>query len=172
MRFNALFKYCPVCGSAEFQLRNEKSMQCSDCGFVMFVNPSAAVAAFIINNKQELLVCVRANDPEKGKFDLPGGFVDDNETAEQAIQREISEELGMKVDAGKFLFSVPNNYLYSGWTLPTLDIFFLYEVNDDFIPVPADDVKECIFIPFDQVSIEDFGFQSMRKALGMFLLNR
>jgi hypothetical protein len=48
----------------------------------------------------------------------------------------------------------------------------LFEVNDDFIPVPADDVKECFFIPFDQVSIENFGFQSMRKALGMFLLNQ
>lgn len=144
-------------------------MRCDECGFVMYVNPSAAVAAFIVNHKGELLVCTRANDPEKGKYDLPGGFVDENETAEQAVRREIQEELGMKVDAGKYLFSIPNDYLYSGWTIPTLDIFFLFEVNDNFIPVPADDVKECAFMAFDQINVEKFGFRSMRKALGMFM---
>lgn len=169
MRFNALFRYCPVCGSAQFIPQKVKAMCCKVCGFVMYVNPSAAVAAFIVNQKGELLVCTRANDPEKGKYDLPGGFVDESESAEQAVQREIMEELGMKVDAGKYLFSVPNDYLYSGWTIPTLDIFFLFEVNDDFIPVPADDVKECAFMAFDQIDVEKFGFKSMRKALGMFM---
>lgn len=171
MRFDVLFRYCPVCGSSEFKSNNIKSMRCRGCGFVMYVNPSAAVAAFIVNHKKELLVCTRANDPEKGKFDLPGGFVDENETAENAIEREILEELGMKVDEGKYLFSIPNDYLYSGWMLPTLDLFFLYEVKEDFVPIPADDVKDCSFVSLDKIDIEKFGFKSMRQALRMFLQN-
>jgi mutator protein MutT len=172
MKFDALFRYCPVCGSQEFKPGNIKSMRCSQCGFVMYVNPSAAVAALILNKRDELLVCIRANDPEKGKWDLPGGFVDEHETAEQAIQRELAEELGMKVDAGKYLFTIPNEYLYSGWTLPTLDIFFLFQVEDDFVPVPADDVKDCYYVPLNQIDIEKFGFISIRKALRKFLLKR
>jgi len=133
----------------------------------MYVNPSAAVGAFIVNNKGEVLICVRANEPSKGKWDLPGGFIDDDETAEQAIEREIKEELGMNVVAGSYLFSEPNDYEYSGWNLPTLDIFFLFEV-DGVNPVPADDVADCYFVPLDQVEINRFGFLSMQRAVTRF----
>lgn len=170
MKFDTLFSYCPVCGSANFKSEKVKCMHCSECGFVMYVNPSAAVAAFIVNKQGELLICIRGNDPEKGTYDLPGGFVDDNESAEQAIKRELQEELGMIVDEGKYLFSIPNDYLFSGWTLPTLDIFFLFEAAEDFIPVAADDVVNCFFMPLDKISIEKFGFKSMRQAVASFLL--
>ena len=171
MKFNTLFGYCPVCGSNEFRPNNVKSMRCFRCGFVMYVNPSAAVAAFILNKKEELLICVRAKDPAKGTWDLPGGFVDDDESAEQAVQREIEEELGTKVVAGKYLFSLPNEYLYSGWTLPTLDMFYFYEVDDDFHPVPADDVQECFFMPLKQIDRERFGLKSIKNAVDLFLSN-
>lgn len=146
-------------------------MHCNACRFEMYVNPSAAVAAFIVNQQGELLICIRGNEPEKGMYDLPGGFVDNDETAEQAIQRELEEELGMKVDTSKYLFSIPNDYLYSGWTVPTLDIFFLIEAAHDFTPIAADDVLECFFMPLDQISVEKFGFKSTRHAMDLFLLN-
>lgn len=164
MRFNQLFRFCPVCGTEDFVMNNVKSKRCIHCDFVMYINPSAAVAAFIVNQKGELLVCERANEPAKGMWDLPGGFVDDCETAEQAIVREIQEELGMKVDNGIFQFSEPNDYKYSGWTLPTLDIFFLIKVGD-VNPVPADDVAACFFVPLNQIDINRFGFLSMQRAV-------
>ncbi|GAB1416069.1 NUDIX domain-containing protein [Paludibacter sp.] len=133
----------------------------------MYVNPSSAVAAFILNEKDELLVCVRAHEPSKGMWDLPGGFIDDLETAETAITREIKEELGIEVAEGAFVFSEPNQYTYSGWTLPTLDIFFLFRVKD-VVPMPADDVADCFFVPVDQIDINNFGFISMRKAIVKF----
>ena len=77
MIFNQLFKYCPVCGSNAFYQQNVKSMRCKQCHFSMYVNPSAAVAAFIMNERDELLVTIRAKEPAKGSCDLPGGFVDD-----------------------------------------------------------------------------------------------
>jgi NAD+ diphosphatase len=164
MKFNQLFRFCPVCGAADFVMNNVKSKRCNHCDFVMYVNPSAAVAAFIVNSKGELLVCERANEPAKGMWDLPGGFIDDCETAEQAIAREIQEELGMKVDAGTLLFTEPNDYTYSGWTLPTLDIFFLFRVGE-VKPVPADDVADCYFVPLNQIDVARFGFLSMQRAV-------
>jgi NADH pyrophosphatase NudC (nudix superfamily) len=98
MHFSTLFTFCPVCGSNQFTQNNIKSKHCEACGFVFYVNASAAVAAFILNEAGELLVCTRAKEPAKGTWDLAGGFVDENETAEQAICREIKEELNADVD--------------------------------------------------------------------------
>lgn len=164
MHFSTLFKYCPICGSTQFVENNIKSRRCLDCDFVMYVNPSAAVAAFIINEKKEVLVAVRGNEPAKGTWDMPGGFIDDSETAEIAIRREIYEELGLDLDNGHFIFSEPNQYTFSGWTLPTLDIFFLFEVNN-VNPKPADDVADCYFVPLDELKEEKFGFVSMKRAV-------
>ena len=167
MHFDKLFRFCPVCGSNHFIQNNIKSKRCEKCGFIMYVNPSAAVAAFILNEKNELLVCERGNEPAKGMWDLPGGFIDDFETAEIAITREIKEELGIEVANGEFIFSEPNQYTYSGWTLPTLDIFFLFRVKD-VVPKPADDVADCFFLPINKIEIDNFGFISMRKAITKF----
>ena len=51
-----LFKFCPVCGSPHFEIHNEKSKKCADCGFVYYFNSSAATVAFILNGKGELSV--------------------------------------------------------------------------------------------------------------------
>ncbi len=130
MHFSLLFQYCPRCGSHSFIQNNEKSKRCESCGFVLYVNASTAVAAFIVNEKGEMLVCKRAKEPAKGALDLPGGFVDDNETAEEAVVREIHEELNANVTGLKYLFSLPNKYEYSGWTIPTLDMFFICKLDN------------------------------------------
>ena len=164
MHFSQLFNHCPVCGSSRFVKNNVKSKCCGNCGFIMYINPSAAVAAFIINEQKEILVAVRGNEPAKGTWDMPGGFVDDFETAESAIRREVKEELGLELDDGRFIFSEPNQYMYSGWTIPTLDIFCLFEVKN-VSPKPADDVSDCYFVPLEELDEEKFGFISMRNAV-------
>ena len=83
------FKYCPVCGSSHFAASSTKSKKCNNCGFEYFMNPSAAVVAFITNDKGELLVERRKMEPAKGTLDLPGGFSDILETAEESIVREV-----------------------------------------------------------------------------------
>ena len=168
MHFSNLFKFCPVCGSENFEPNNIKSKKCKDCGFVYYVNPSAAVAAFILNSDNELLVCRRAKEPHKGTLDLAGGFVDANETAEQAIEREIKEELNAQLTQTKYLFSLPNDYEYSKLNVPTLDMFFICELADYKNITAADDVAECFFIPIDKIKISDFGLKSIKTAVEMF----
>ncbi len=129
------------------------------------MNPSAAVAGFIFNTKGELLVCRRANDPAMGTLDLPGGFVDNDETAEQAIIRELTEETGLVLSNVKYLFSLPNDYLYSDLNIPTLDMFFECHVSDHEQLTANDDVSECFFLPLSEINPEDFGLASIRKAM-------
>ena len=91
------FKFCPVCGSQHFEINNFKSKKCKDCGFTYYLNPSSATVAFILNEKEELLVVRRKNEPAKGTLDLPGGFVDMDETGEEGVAREVKEETGLEV---------------------------------------------------------------------------
>ena len=123
------FKFCPVCGSANWAEHNFKSKACGDCGFVYYANPSTATAAFILNSRNEMLVARRAKEPAKGTLDLPGGFADMHERAEDGVAREVFEETGLTVIRSRYLFSLPNNYLYAGLDIPTLDLFFLCEVK-------------------------------------------
>ena len=97
------FEYCPLCGSHHFTVNGEKSRKCENCGFEFFMNPAAATVAFILNSKGELLVEKRKREPAKGMYDLPGGFADMRETAEQGVRREVLEETGLTVNHVQYM---------------------------------------------------------------------
>lgn len=144
-------------------------MRCKNCSFVLYINASAAVAAFIVNEEGHLLVCRRGKEPKKGTLDLPGGFVDDNESAEQALHREIQEELQAKITEASYMFSLPNQYEYSGLTIPTLDMFFSCTLEDTNHLQPSDDVEDCFFVAQSELNPELFGLKSIKKAVALFL---
>ena len=163
------FQYCPVCGAKAFEGVNEKAKKCEACGFTYYFNPSSAVACFIKNAKGELMVARRANEPAKGTCDLPGGFVDMFESAEEAARREVKEETGLSISSCRYLFSIPNLYMYSGFQVHTLDLFFECLV-DDFGEVHAeDDVAEIIFLRPEEIKPEKFGLQSISKGVSRYL---
>lgn len=167
--------YCPRCGSSRFVANGQKSRRCEDCQFEWFENAAAANVAFIINGEGQLLVARRRNNPAKGTLDLPGGFCDAGETAEQAVCREVLEETNLVVSEARYLFSLPNVYHFSGIDIPTLDMFFACKV-DDFSPLQArDDAESCFFVPIEKLQTELFGLNSIRQGLERYLkeyLNR
>lgn len=164
------FRYCPKCGSIDFKINNEKSKRCGNCSFVYYFNSCAATVAFILNEANELLVCRRAKNPAKDTLDLPGGFIDMNETAEEGIAREIKEETTLDVIQANYLFSLPNIYTYSGFDVHTLDMFFSCRVDSDGVLHASDDVAEAFFLPLDKINPQDFGLLSIRKGVKRFLL--
>ena len=112
------FKYCPKCGSAAFEIHNEKSKQCTDCGFVYYFNPSSATVALILNEKDELLVCRRAKEPAKGTLDLPGGF---SKPGSRRGDRTKSEKGNLPVFPSEhlYLFRVSCTYARHVFPLPS-----------------------------------------------------
>ncbi len=164
-----LFVYCPKCGSPHFVENNEKSKRCADCNFVYYFNSSAATVAFILNDKKELLVCKRGKEPQKGTFDLPGGFIDMYETGEDGVAREVFEETGLRVTEAKFLFSLPNTYPFSGFLVHTLDQFFLCKVAEIKELEANDDVAESLWMPLAELNPDHFGLDSVREGIKRFL---
>lgn len=60
------------------------------------VTPLLTVDCVVLNPRGEVLLIERKNEPFKGQFALPGGFVDVGETVEDACRRELMEETGKK----------------------------------------------------------------------------
>lgn len=160
-----LFRFCPVCGSGRFIENNKQSKHCENCGFIDYINPKAAVVAVITNSDGDILVCRRAKNPAKDTLDLPGGFTDLAETAEEAVIREVKEETGLTVTTVRYLFSLPNIYHYSGLDVHTMDLFFECEVPETKKILAQDDVSEAKFIPRNKIDPEKFGLASIRKGI-------
>ncbi|WP_455637682.1 NUDIX domain-containing protein [Parabacteroides sp.] len=162
------FVYCPVCGAKTFIERNEKAKQCTTCGFVYYFNPSSAVACFIRNAAGEVLLVRRAKDPAKGTLDLPGGFVDMHESAEEAACREVKEETGLDITECRYLFSIPNLYMYSGFEVHTVDMFFECHTDNFENTHAEDDAAEIIILKKEELNPDDFGLLSIKKAIGIY----
>ncbi len=141
-----VFKYCPKCGSKHFIFEGHRSFLCNYCGFHYFINSSAAVAGLIENDKGDLLLTVRAFDPNKGMLDLPGGFVDPMESAEDALKREIKEELNLEITQMKYLTSFPNEYIFSDFSVYTTDSAFICKVKGWENMHVQDDISDVVFV--------------------------
>ncbi len=158
-------KYCPFCGSPKFIFDGSKKFRCEDCGHLHYINAAAAVAVLIYNEKGELLLARRALDPSKGMLDLPGGFVDPLETVEEAVRREVREELNVGLNELRYLCSYPNEYLFDGMIIYTADMFFTATVRDFSNLRPADDVAAVEFYAPGAIPLEEVAFASIRKVL-------
>jgi 8-oxo-dGTP diphosphatase len=93
---NKNIHYCVQCGSKLILRERFGGLRpnCPNCDWVYFPDPKVAVAALIHRNNQVLLVR-RINDPQRGFWTLPAGFIDAGEDPVKAIERECFEETGL-----------------------------------------------------------------------------
>ena len=163
-----VLKYCPKCGSPQFEVSGDRSLKCKSCGFHLFINSSAAVAALVTDGNGKLMLVTRGVEPDYGKLDLPGGFIDPGESAENAVKRELFEELGMNVESLEYLGSASNEYVFSGYSVFTIDLAF--EVVPENITglKPMDDILDYNFYAEEEIDYEDIPAPSIRKFVQDF----
>jgi len=161
-----VFRYCPKCGAASLRFTGGKLLRCDACGFELYLNAAAAVAGLILDGQGRLLVTVRGKEPGRGMWDLPGGFVDPGETAEQSLRREVREEVGLEVAAMRYLGSYPNTYEYMGVRYPTLDMGFLCRAERASQASPREgDIAEVLFVPPQEIDLGRFAFRSLARLV-------
>lgn len=167
------FKRCPSCSSENFEFPNNVRFLCHDCNFTYYHNIAAAVAV-VFTFEDKILFTVRNVDPDKGKWDLPGGFIDPGENAEAAACREIKEELGIAIFPKdlKYITTSPNNYLYKNVPYRTMDIFYECKLQTDVISIQAEDeIQDLIWVKRSEIDITNIGFVSIRKVITEQYLN-
>ena len=168
MELAATYHYCPACGSPRKSFIPLRPYRCSECGHSTFFGPVSAVGAVVCNSLGHVLLLRRANDPGKGMLGMPGGFVDPGENAEEALRREVLEEVGLHVTKLRYLTSRPNSYLYRGVALPVLDFFYVAEVEDGEISNSDGEITSWIWTDLSDEVIDQLAFESNRQALRFF----
>ncbi len=161
----AVFRHCPSCGHTGLEPHAGYGFVCPRCSFLFFLNVAAAVAVLLQDDQGRVLLVRRARDPRRGTLDAPGGFADWGETAEEALRREVREELNLELDDLAYHCSVPNLYEYRGLNYRTLDVYFTARARDWSRLAPADDVDGFTFVHPAEVAPEAIGFESVRRAI-------
>ncbi|MGB5445358.1 MAG: NUDIX domain-containing protein [Psychromonas sp.] len=156
--------YCPVCGKKSLLAISSIHFCCEQCQFTFYQNTAAAVMVAICY-QDELLVAIRASDPGKGMWDLPGGFVDPNESLEQAVVRELEEELSLHITDAKYVSSNSNTYCYKEVEYKTCDAFFVVEVQQKPALNAQDDVASVAWVKLSDLDLDRFAFESTKKAI-------
>lgn len=168
-----ILKYCPSCGKESLNWDGEKKWSCPECNFTLYNNVAGAVAV-VIRFENEIYLTKRNRDPKKGKLDLPGGFVDPRESAEETCKRELFEELQLEVDISnlKYLTSLPNVYQYKQIDYNTIDLFYEYKVSEKFkVQLDISEISDAVWIPLDELNSEDIAFDSQKKFFESYLQN-
>ena len=155
-----MFKYCPKCGSKLklSRIEEEKRLACSECQWVYYENPLPSSAALVRNKKGEVLLVKRGHEPGMGKWALPSGFIEIDETPEKACLRELREETGLK---GKIVRLVG---VYSQKSLLYRNVLIIgYEVEARGNLSPGSDSLEAEFFPLG--NLPDIPFSSHKKII-------
>lgn len=91
------FKNCSVCGTLlnSLIIEERERLACPECGWILYENPLPSSAAFVKNSAGEILLVKRGVEPGYGKWALPSGFIEIEETPEDACLRELKEETSL-----------------------------------------------------------------------------
>ncbi len=158
------FKFCPKC-AASFEIRELEGLErliCSDCGFVFYQSPKPTASAALVDGDKILLV-KRAIQPQKGFWDFPGGFLEEDEHPEQALKREIREELGLGIEIIELLGIYMDQYGYGKQGGRTLNIYYLAKIAKGE-PKPASDIDQWGWFGADDIP-SNMAFANNNEAL-------
>jgi NADH pyrophosphatase NudC (nudix superfamily) len=161
--------YCPKCGEKSLRQLSPKKFVCERCQFTVYNNVVAAVAAIIELNDDKIIMTRRGKEPGKGKLDLPGGFVDADETLEQSLQREVKEELSLQIRNLFYLGSFPNKYPYKGIDYSTIDSVFVCKPDAINIKREEGEIEGWDLFDPEMLNLNDVAFESIRKSLERYL---
>ena len=153
-------KFCPRCGTA---IRLEERFGkvrpvCPHCEYVHFEDPKVAAAVLIEQDGRVLLVR-RVNEPYRGLWTLPAGFIDAGEDPARAAERECLEETGLSVRVKRVLDVIPGKEHEHG---ADFVIAYLAEVISGTL-APDDDADAADWFPRD--NLPPLAFTATQKIL-------
>lgn len=155
------WKFCPRCKSS--LTPREAALACDECGLVVYPHPAVA-ACVLVERAGRVLLARRARDPERGKWDIPGGFTDEGEHPEDAARRELREETGLDVELGDFFGIWPDWYGEAKDAAYVVALFWRATANGE--PQAADDVSDLRwFSPDELPPAGELAFDNVARVL-------
>ena len=99
--------FCSRCGGRLalelLPTEDRERLACARCGYIAYVNPRLVVTAIPVTDAGEVVLLRRGIEPGRGTWAQPGGFLEVDETVNEAAIRETHEETGLLVEPGEIV---------------------------------------------------------------------
>jgi NAD+ diphosphatase len=154
------YSFCPLCKTELDQ--EQHSVHCSECDFAFYLNPAPCVTV-VVHYEDKIVLAKRAIEPHKDLWNMPGGFVNPNETPAQTVHRELMEEISVEVEIVTQLGeTMPDTY--DKFLSPTLTFIYLVKpLSLDL--VPQDDVAEVRWLDPSEIDFDTIAFENDKEAI-------
>jgi 8-oxo-dGTP diphosphatase len=148
--------FCPRCG-APATVQFPRSLRCTRCEYVAFYNPKPVGCAIAREADGRVWLARRGLEPGRGRWSMPGGFVDLGETVEAAIVRELREELGVEALIGALVgvYSRADDRV----------VIIVFEARLRGTPRPTEEALEVRAFAAEEIPWDELAFATDRAAL-------
>ncbi|UVW27967.1 NUDIX hydrolase [Massilia sp. H6] len=147
---------------------NRPRYVCPQCHTIHYQNPKLVIGTLPVwecDGKLQVLLCKRAIEPRYGYWTLPAGFMENEETTEQAALRETEEEAGADVELGKLFTLLNVAHVHQ------VHLFYLARLRSlDF--APGEESLEVQLFTQDDIPWDDLAFPTVRNTLELFFADR
>ena len=147
---------------------NRPRFVCPQCNTIHYQNPKLVIGTLPVweqDGKLQVLLCKRAIEPRYGYWTLPAGFMENEETTEQAALRETEEEAGADVELGKLFTLLNVAHVHQ------VHLFYLARLRSlDF--APGEESLEVQLFTQDEIPWDDLAFPTVRNTLELFFADR
>ena len=164
MKHNYTYRFCPVCGGGlnlkRLKRDEPERLWCKGCDFVFYLDPKL-VACTVVWMNGGVVLLRRAIEPQRGKWVIPGGYVDRGEVVEEAAIRETREECGIEVKIDELL----GIYSYRGKA--EVVVVYVAKYLKGILEAQEEAIEVDIFNR-DSIPWNELAFQSTKDALNDF----
>jgi ADP-ribose pyrophosphatase YjhB (NUDIX family) len=157
--------YCPRCSANLRRDEAEGKVDCPECGFVTYASSKPTVGTLCVDADGRVLLSRRGAEPFLGRWDVPGGFLEEGEHPLDAVRREFREEGGVEVAPSAFLGAWMDEYGERG--VATLNLYWEARIVGGEL-APADDVAEFRWFALDEVPEDELAFAHLPEVLSAF----
>ena len=159
------FRFCPLCGERlepKASPPDQGLPSCPTGHFVHFDNPAATVQAWI-ERDGEYLILKRNDEPNRGRWDLPGGFVEMGESPRDAVVREVQEETGLTVVPTEIIGAFTSQYGTTG--RHTIDIAYSCRIDHGEFELDMHEKSAAAWVAL--ADMPELAFAGERQALAV-----
>jgi ADP-ribose pyrophosphatase YjhB (NUDIX family) len=157
------WKYCPRCTSG--LEGDEDRRSCPQCGFVAYASSKPTASALCEDGEGRVLLARRAREPFLGRWDIPGGFLEEGEDPLDGMRRELREETGLEVEPLDYLGAWMDRYGGDSTAEATLNMYWTARVLGGE-PRAADDVSELGWFAADELPpTDELAFENVPLVL-------
>ena len=158
-KMKLIYKFCPFCKE---KLQQKKELYfCPKCKETIYKNFAYVGVGMVFVKEGKVLLSKRGIEPQKGIYDIIGGFLNEDEYPEKGIIREVKEETNLDVRIEKILGIYRDTYGKNDE--PTLNIIYIGKIISGEIQ-PQDDISELRWFDLDKTKDLEL-FKNVKEAL-------